>query len=627
MCGIAGYFGAEAPKDGERILSAMAGSLRHRGPDDQGSWQSPDGRVGLAHRRLSIIDLSPAGHQPMHDARGRRTISFNGEIYNFRELRTELEALGHEFRTASDTEVILAVYAQWGTTGFSRLSGMFAFAIFDAEEESLILVRDLAGKKPLYWTEQKGTLVFGSELKALRQHPALSFEIDSRSLAHYLSREYVPTPRTIFKDLFKLSPGTALKIRGRGITIEAWGTLCVEQEHYTETEALGRFDTLLSRATEKRLIADVPLGIFLSGGIDSSTVAYYAARAAGRKVQTFSIGFDASTFDESLYARLVAEHLGTDHHEKILSAEDALTLISEIPAVFDEPVADASVLPTMLLSQFTRQQVTVALGGDGADELLLGYSTFRAERMSRTWGRIPSPLRTLSQRAIRHLPARYGYLGAAFVAQKFTEDWDEDVAVRHLQWLGSFREDELQKLLMPQYRSAASGITKELIEDRYAECASFEGDAKLSHLYARTYLLDQVLVKVDRASMHYGLEVRAPFLDSDCMRFMLSLPLELKFRAGRGKYLLRTLMRGRLPNEVLERKKQGFAVPLASWLAGPLRPLMLDLLSPARLRGQGIFDVAEVERLVAEHIEHRRDWRKKLWTLLVFQLWYDAWQK
>ncbi len=619
MCGIAGYVG----KGNESLLRTMGGTLRHRGPDASGVWQTPDGTIGLAHTRLAIIDLSPGGEQPMRSSDGRFIIVFNGEIYNFAELKKGLAS--YPFKTHSDTEVILAAYQAWGAGAFARLRGMFALGIYDTKEKELMLVRDRLGKKPLYWTFADDTLVFGSELKALLAHPATPHTLDHRSLAHYLTREYVPTPRTIYKGVHKLPPGSVLHFKDGATRIEPFWNPSTEAEIIDETSALTRFDSLLQSATTERMVADVPLGIFLSGGIDSSTVAYYATKASAQKVKTFSIGFTEKSFDESSQARLVAEHLGTEHHEQILSGKDALALVQDIPQVFDEPVADASVLPMLLLSRFTREHVTVALGGDGADETLFGYPTFQAEQYAGLYAHIPEALRILVRKSVELLPASSNYMSLDFKARKFTHDFSEDPMVRHLQWLGSFKESELGTLLSPDVARDASGINQEIIEEWRQECPQLEGLNALSHLYLRTYLMDQVLVKVDRASMHYALEVRAPFLSHDIVEFLLSLPADMKYRNGRGKYLLRTLMRGRLPNAILDRPKQGFAAPVGNWLRGELKDLVTDVLSSANMQKSGLFQTSEVSRFLREHLAGSRNHGKKLWMLLVFQLWYDTW--
>ncbi len=620
MCGIAGYIG-EGSKE---TLEAMSAAIAHRGPDAHGVWLSEQSHIGLAHQRLAIIDLSPGGIQPMVSHDGRYVIVFNGEIYNFQELKKELSS--YPFKSNSDTEVILAAYAAWGTGAFERLHGMFALALYDSYGHELILARDRAGKKPLYWAQWGDTLLFGSELKALRAHPLMRAQLNLRSLGQYLAREYVPTPNTIYEGVHKLSPGSYLQCRHGKAKIESFWQPCISSSVATEAEALERFDTLLGQATKERMLADVPLGVFLSGGIDSSTVAYYASRASNTPIETFSIAFREKSFDESSYARATAKHLGTHHHEAVLSANDALALIIDLPAVFDEPVADASVLPTLLLSRFTREQVTVALGGDGADELLLGYPTFKAERYARLYSKAPSFLHHTAKQAANIFPSSTDYMSLGFKARKFTHDFTHDPLQRHLQWLGSFNENELQTLLQPAVATQIQGVTHELAQQWHHECPELNGLNALSHLYLRTYLLDQVLVKVDRASMRYALEVRAPFLSHEVIEFLLSLPPHMKYHRGTTKYLLKKLMRDRLPDDIIDRPKQGFAAPVASWLRHELKDLLTDTLAPHHL-APNIFNPSAVQTLVRQHIDGSHNHAKKLWTLLVFQLWYDRWMK
>jgi len=617
MCGIAGFIG-----EGDRhVLDRMEKQLKHRGPDASGQWLSPDGRVGLMQTRLAIIDLSVGGKQPMHSTDERYTVVFNGEIYNYQSLRAQLTH--YPFKSQSDTEVILAAFSTWGPEAFARIDGMFAIALYDTHTCALYLVRDRAGKKPLYWTHTNKALVFGSELKALLEHPSTSRELDPSSVTAYLSRDYVPTPQTIFKNIHKLEPASYLTYtEGTFSTVRYW-TPAQTTTISTQAEALEAFDHALSYAVRERLVADVPVGVFLSGGIDSSTIAYYASALSKKKIQTFSIGFAEKSFDESNYARTVAHHLGTEHHEHILSSRDALALVTDLPQVFDEPVADASVLPTLLLSQFTRESVTVALGGDGADELLLGYPTFIAEEYARYWQHLPVSVRNVFLRAASIVPTSNGYLGLDVKVRKFTEDFADDVRVRHLQWLGTFREDEITHIVAPDIAQHARNQAAALAVLWQHECPNLHGLNALSHLYLRTYLMDQVLVKVDRASMHHALEVRAPFLSSSVIDLLLPLPSEFKYKNRQGKVLLKTLMKDRLPKAITGRSKKGFAIPVAAWLRHDLKDLVVDTLSHGALERTGLFNTKEVSKLLEEHFSGTRNHGKKLWNLLVFQLWYE----
>lgn len=616
MCGIAGYAG----NGSETQLKALFEGIRHRGPDDEGFFVRDN--VGLAHARLSIIDTSSGGHQPMFTQDGSTVIIFNGEIYNFQELRADLEAGGRTFRNSSDTEVILALYSKYGTDCFAKLSGMFAIAIYDFSRSELILVRDRIGEKPLYWTIQRQTLYFASEMRALLSSGVAKKEVDLFSLQQYLQFDYVPTPRSIISDVYKLEPGTMLVYRDGDVTKKRFWDPPQQISDLSFGEATSNLDSLLKETVARELVSDVPLGVFLSGGIDSSTIAYYAKMGATRTIDTFSIGFNDPAFDESRFAREVAGLLGTNHHEEVVRAEDALDLIPSIPEVLSEPVADASIIPTMLLSRFARKSVTVALGGDGGDELFAGYPTFRAEALFRYYKHLPSPLRALCTGVINTLPASHGNLSFSYNLKKFVSSDDPNTIHRHLEWLGTFDTTARAALLRN-----GSNVNVFADADRYAQEFTGDRDNALLYAYMRTYLMDQVLVKVDRASMHYALETRAPFLDHAVVDLVFSLPYDYKYRNGTTKYLLKELMHGKLPPHIISRKKKGFGIPLARWLAGPLHPLMEELLSPNALKVHGLFDGTYVKQLKDAHMNGARDNRKELWNLMVFQLWYDRWMR
>mgnify|MGYP000916825544 CR=1 FL=1 len=618
MCGIAGFQGSGGLEDARRMIARIA----YRGPDLQEAVMV--GATGLAHARLSIIDLSHGADQPMRDDEGRLTIIFNGEIYNYRALRDALAAKGRVFRTASDTEVLLHLYAEHGEAMLPLLNGMWAFAIHDARDGSLFLARDRMGKKPLHYAEAPGAFVFGSELKAVLAHPAVDARLDLHALNQYLTFEYVPTPRSIASGVRKLRPGHCMRVlEGRVAWERPYWTPRFTKAPLSEAEAMARLDEALLKATERRLMSDVPLGVFLSGGLDSSTVAYYAQRSSTSRIKTFSIGFEEKSYDESSQARLVADHLGTEHHAQVLTEQDSLDLIAPLYATLDEPFADASLIPTHLLSRFARQQVTVALGGDGSDELLAGYPTFVADRYRRLMAALPHGLMRLLQRASGLLPVSDRNISLDFKVRQFLRGFGQGPQHVHTLWLGSFTPQEKQELFTREARAELGSATGlEPIDALLSERGGKDGPLDSTILiYLLTYLLDDILVKVDRASMYTSLEVRAPFMDVEVVELLNSLPDSAKRPWSGGKWLLKQVMRGKIPDAIIDRPKKGFGIPLSDWLRRPLRPLCEDLLSADALRRDGLFDPAHVERLKQEHFARRANHRKLLWTLMVFQLW------
>lgn len=614
MCGIAGFVGSSSRETLERMLSA----IEHRGPDDKGVLIERN--VGLGHRRLAIIDTSARGHQPMTLEREQIAIVLNGEIYNFKELRVELEGLGIVFQSDSDTEVLLHLYAVHGENFLEKTIGMFAIALYDFKRDILFLARDRMGEKPLYWHLNNDTLHFASELRGLMA-AGIKKEVDMTSLAQYLQFDYVPTPRTMLQNVFKLEPATLLKFQqGTVIKRQYWKPQS-KSRIISAGDARRELDTRLQESVARQLIADVPLGVFLSGGLDSSTVAHYAARASSSKIHTFSIGFDDPSFDESKFAREMAGHIGTEHHELTMRENDALSLVSEIPEVFSEPVADASVIPTLFLSRFARQSVTVALGGDGGDELFAGYPTFQADVAHAAYRHLPRMARRGLLHAARLLPVSHENFHWTYNVRKFLSSDSSNSARRHLEWLGTFSEREKEVLLIDDKHSP--GVFERA--ESYGEELDGSTENKLLYTYMRTYLMDQVLVKVDRASMHYALETRAPFLDHTIVDFVLSLPFSLKYHRGTTKYLLKQLMNEKLPAHLVGRKKKGFGIPLAKWLTGPLRPLCEELLSPQALEKHGLFNARHVTYLKDSHMNRVADNRKELWNLMVFQMWFRRW--
>jgi asparagine synthase (glutamine-hydrolysing) len=622
MCGICGTAGFE-PVDRD-VLRRMADSIRHRGPDDDGYYVDSYGdglAVGLGFRRLSIIDLT-TGNQPISNETGSIQLVFNGEVYNFRELRRDLQARGHVFRTNADTEVVVHLYEDHGERCVEHLNGMFAFALWDQSRRELLLARDRFGKKPLYYASVGRTLVFGSELKALLEHPVCPRELDLDSLARYLAFEYVPTPHSIFAGVNKLPAGHVLKWRDGASSITAYWDLRFEpQAGVSDDEWAEGLREHLRDAVRRRLVSDVPLGAFLSGGIDSSSVvALMTEVAPAGSVKTFTVGFGDASFDESAHARRVANHFGTEHYEETFTPEVLLDLLPEVYGVLDEPFADASILPTYLLSRFTREHVTVALGGDGSDELLAGYPTFTADRISRFY---PLPERVNARTAVPladRFPVSTSNFSFDFKLKRFLRGAALPPAARHTAWLGAFTRSEQAAILAAEPPDVLGQA-----EETLAAAATRDPVERLIYLYAKTYLQDDILVKVDRASMARSLEVRAPFLDVVLAEFLSRVPSRLKLRRLGTKYLLKRAMNGILPKGIADRPKKGFGIPVARWLKAELRETLQDELSVSRLRAQGLFDPNEVQRLVSEHLSGRRDHRKALWTLFVFQLWHRNW--
>lgn len=626
MCGIAGLVHLRAqdvPADGERLawLRAMTDVIERRGPDGQG--HALYGQAALGHRRLSIIDLGTGG-QPMEDANGLAAVTFNGEIYNYLEIKTRLEAKGYVFRTNSDTEIILNAYLDKGPACLDDFEGMFAFALWDKRDRTLFAARDRFGKKPFFYTLQNGVLAFASELTCLRVLPFLRLTIPIQAIARFLAYEYVPTPQSIYKEAQKLPPGHFLLLKDGNARVESYWEppLPGEKAPGDERECCERLRELLAQAVKRRLVSDVPLGVFLSGGVDSSTVAALMAGMSSR-VKTFSIGFTEASYDESRYARMVADRYRTEHHERILSADECGELLPGIVAKFDEPMADPSIVPTYLLSQVTREKVTVALGGDGPDELFAGYEYYSGFKFAEYYGRIPGFLRKgVIEPLARRLPQSAGYVNPRFVAETFLKGARAPRWLRAQTWLSAFHPDALaavwsspdKAMLAPENLFAPTRA----LYDRYP---AKEPLARLFYLFARQYMLDYILVKVDRCSMMHSLEVRAPFLDRDVAEFAYSLPPSMKLHGFTRKYLLKKTAEGLLPREILYRQKRGFLIPSAKWLRESLRPQLMELTGEAFLRNQGLFDPKAVAAMRDEHLSGAKDHRKALWTLLVLQLW------
>lgn len=552
-------------------------------------------------------------------------VTYNGEIYNEPALRQELMRRGHRFQTQSDTECLVHLYEEHGPEFVRRLNGMFALGLWDRARGRLVLARDRMGQKPLFYAETRtGGLVFGSEPKALLEHPELDRRLDRAGLARYLFYEYIPAPHSIWSGLKKLPPAHTLVWEAGRIQVERyWQPAGPSAETAPFDETAERFWADFRAAVGRHRRADVPLGVFLSGGIDSSSVAAALAELEpARGIRTFSIGFSDPSFDESEHARRVAKHLGTDHHERTFSVEAVHELLPDVANWLDEPFGDASVLPTHLLCRFARGEVKVVLGGDGADELLAGYPTFAAERAAGLFRRLPGPARALAGAAVGRLPVDHGNISLDFQLKQFLRGAAAPPALAHQRWLGSFSGEEIARLLVG---GSPIDVEAEHLLRASTLAAGADPLTRSLALYQDTYLPDDILSKVDRASMACGLEVRAPFLDTELVDAMQALPPEFKFGRNQTKRLLKRAARGRLPLENLKRPKKGFGIPVARWLRGPLAPLLDSLLSRSRLERQGLFSPDEVARRIHEHRAGVRDQRKPLWTLLMFQLWYDRW--
>jgi asparagine synthase (glutamine-hydrolysing) len=619
MCGIAGIIERPgAPVEGA-LLGRMTDVLAHRGPDGRGTVIL--GPAGLGHRRLSIIDLA-TGDQPMTNEDHSAWVVFNGEIYNYRALRDELGSRGRRFHTTSDTEVILAAYEVWGDACLDRLRGMFAFAIWDERRRRLLLARDRLGIKPLAWTFREGRLLFGSEPKALLEDPAVPAELDCGALRDYLTLLYVPSPLTIFRGIHKLEPGTCLTFEpgGEPVVRRYWDLRFVPDRSLTEAEWLERLRALLADTVGLHLMSDVPLGAFLSGGIDSSAVVAHMAPLVAGSVRTFSIGFDEADFDELRYARQVARHLGTDHYEMVVKP-DALDVLPRLAWHFDEPFADASAIPTYYVSKISREHVTVALSGDGGDECFAGYTRYaRALRFHRRMDRSPlALLQPFLRRAAAALPA--GLRGRGTLASLGARGLER--YYRMVTYQDAATTDRLLSADARQALAAAGPFT--YLADRAQGLSDHAYLSALQALDLRTYLPEDILTKVDRTSMAVSLEARVPLLDHVLVEFLAHVPAELQLAHGVSKALFKASLAGALPPDILDRPKMGFAVPLTRWFRLELKDFLRDVLLDSRARQRGLFAPAQVAALIEQHQGRTRDHTSQLWSLLVFELWARNW--
>ena len=635
MCGIAGLVdltrrsGADALRD---AASRMANSLGHRGPDDQGIWIDAEAGVALGHTRLSIIDLSPAGAQPMVSSCGRYVLSYNGEVYNAPDLRAELVAAGRRFRGHSDTEVMVEGFAVWGVRQtVERLIGMFAFAAWDRSNRRLTLVRDRLGVKPLYWGDVDGNLVFSSELKALRLLPGWQGEIDRNALAEFLRYGYVPTPKSIYRGISKLAPGTLLEF-GEDTEVQQtayWSLAEVAergQSSLLEIEdeaAVEMLEGLLTDSVRRRMVADVPLGMFLSGGIDSSTIAALMQASSAQPIRTFTIGFHEEGYSEAAHARKVAAHLGTEHTELYVTPTEAQAVIPELPSIYDEPFADSSQIPTYLVSKMTRRHVNVALSGDGGDEVFAGYNRYcQGHALARMTSALPRPMRRAMASAMTAIaPGTWDYLANAVprrIRPRLAGDKIHKLAGVLLQDSIGFYRYLVTQCPTSSFVEGAGALDESLydsaVRDRFPDDVSW-----MQYIDTLTYLPDDILAKVDRASMAVGLEVRVPLLDHRVVEFSWRLPQRLKLRGAAGKWLLRQVAYKYVPAKLLERPKMGFAVPIDQWLRGPLKDWASDLLNSPN--GSGLIDRGQIGEKWKEHKAGALNWHDLLWNVLMFEAW------
>jgi len=641
MCGIVGF---RTNRDFSRLRDALpeaTSRLVHRGPDDTGLFFDQESGVGLGHRRLSVIDLSEAGRQPMASDDGMVNIVYNGEIYNFQEIRSTLEGHGHHFWTETDTEVILNAYMEWGMDCLTRFVGMFALALWDSRSRLLFLARDRLGIKPLYYHFTPGELIFASELKALMAFKGFPRDIDPDAVPLFLHYQYIPSPRTVFKDTFKLLPGRYAVFDGQDIRIRSYWELphidrTSKGRDRSEEDVFTELDHLLTQAVSDRLVSDVPLGALLSGGIDSSIVVALMQKVNTSPVRTFSIGFNEPAYNEAPWALKVAEHLGTDHTDFYVTPKEAMDVIPRLPEIYDEPFADSSAIPTFLVSRLARSQVTVALSGDGGDEQFCGYVRYWSTRaMATAFQRIPGPAKEGLGLVLDKIPPTWvercylpwrRFLPQRFRLANFPDKWEKFIKLLgqtsiqdlYRMTICLWSEKELDRLMGRDIRDCQ-------YEEIFRETGNWPLLSRLMRVDQKTYLPDAMLTKVDRASMAVGLEVRVPLLDHRVVEFTSTLPDGLKYKRGRGKYLLRRLLARYVPEELFERPKMGFGVPIEDWFRGELKEMLLDYLSPERLTKEGLFDHSLVEEKIREHLSGKANHQYRLWALLMWEMWRERW--
>jgi len=623
MCGIAGFttFGV-AEYDRSAVIRAMTEAVAHRGPDGEGFFE--DSGVDLGHRRLAVIDV-PGGRQPMSDRGTRYEILYNGEVYNYLELRKELEDRGHGFKTRSDTEVVLECLALDGTAALARFNGMFALALWDRRERRLLLARDRMGIKPLFYALHGSDLIFASELKALLKHPYVTRNLDLRSVNKYFTYGYIPAPHSIFVDIHKLEPGSCLEIDATGVTRKVYWDIPladnpVSGRNFEECCDDVRF--LMRNAVRRELRSDVPVGVFLSGGIDSSAIAALAAQESPGRIHSFSIGFDEPSYDESRYAGRIASLYNTVHHQETLTLAKAATLFHEVMLSLDEPLADASLIPTYFLSQLASQHVKVVLGGDGSDELFAGYASFQAHKVVEILSFLPTGCREWLSGLARRMPVSHHYASIDYLLQQFLKGFGMSPEVRFLLWMGFYGNLEKKRLFSGALEETL--VRADVFEDIFGHVEHSgltDTFQRLQYLCMKLYFQDDILVKVDRASMAHSLEVRVPFMDADLVDYACRIQPFYKLNGLTTKYVIKHALKGLLPSEIIHRRKAGFMMPVAPWLTECMRDTIEDLCSPAALSNTGLFNAAYVRQMLDEHFRQRCDHRKHIYPLLCFMAW------
>lgn len=659
MCGITGFLSRDKQYSWPDAVREMANSLLHRGPDAGAIWIDDEGQIALGHRRLSIVDLSAAGSQPMRSACGRYVIAFNGEIYNHNAMREEIEG---PWRGHSDTETLLAAFAKWGIEEtLKRSVGMFAIALWDTADKRLYLIRDRMGEKPLYYGWSRGTFLFGSELKALRQHPAFNNSIDRAALCLYFRHNYIPAPYSIYNDIFKLEPGCMLTLKiddtktatppgfsapasFGSLHLSRWWSLRTVAENgqnaliKDEHEALDQLECQLREAIALQSVADVPLGAFLSGGVDSSLVVALMQTSSSRPVHTYTIGFNEADYDEAVHARAIAKHLGTKHTELYVSAAEGLGIVSRLPSLFDEPFADSSQIPTYIVSEQARKHVTVALSGDAGDELFAGYNRhLQTQNVWNVVSKLPSGGRQLILKLLKEIPPQTANSFGQGISHVLPKAWQmthlADKLMKLADRLDGVKDcDDLYFNLVSEWKRPAQividGVEQPtLLSSRrnWPELATFED--RMMYLDSMTYLPDDILTKVDRAAMGVSLETRVPFLDHRVVELAWRIPVGMKISNGQGKQVLRKILDKYVPRSLIERPKQGFGIPVGSWLRGPLKVWAERLIDRERLRQEGFLNPDAVWSRWQEHLAQRRNWEHSLWSVLMFQAWLETQQQ